>query len=70
VTSYHIEFARLYEFALKRMNAHFLLTSSKPDRPYSFYDLTKDAEVLTRGMDISDKIVFSQIAHWVPPKKD
>lgn len=43
-----------------------LLDWKDPDRPYSFYDLTKDAEVLLRGTDISQKVVFSQIKHWPP----
>jgi hypothetical protein len=44
-----------------------LMDWTDPDRPYQFYDLTKDAEVLLRGLDVSKKVVFSQIAHW-PPK--
>jgi hypothetical protein len=49
-----------------------LLDWNDPDRPHAFYDLTKDAEIMLRGMDISSKVVFSQIAHWPPPikKKD
>ena len=46
-----------------------LMDWTDPDRPYIFYDLTKDAEVLLRGMDVSSKVVFSQIAHWPPEKK-
>ena len=46
-----------------------LLEWTDPDRPHSFYDLTRDAEVLLRGTDVSSKVVFSQIAHWPPPKK-
>uniref|UniRef100_A0A7S2YHU2 CSC1/OSCA1-like cytosolic domain-containing protein n=1 Tax=Entomoneis paludosa TaxID=265537 RepID=A0A7S2YHU2_9STRA len=38
-----------------------------PDRPFSFYDLTKDAEVLLKGTDVASKFsVFSQITHWSP----
>jgi hypothetical protein len=37
-----------------------------PDRPMSFYDLTKDAEVLLSGIDVSGKKVFSHIKHWSP----
>jgi hypothetical protein len=40
-----------------------------PDRPFCFYDLTKDAEVLLRGQDVSSKVVFSQIRHWPPDTK-
>ena len=47
-----------------------LLDWTDPDRPYSFYDLTKDAEVLLKGMDVSGNVTFSQIAHWPPPKKE
>lgn len=39
------------------------------ERPHAFYDLTKDAEKLTRRVDIHTKIVFSQVAHYPPPKK-
>jgi hypothetical protein len=46
-----------------------LLEWTDPDRPHSFYDLTKDAEVLLRGMDLSSKVVFSQICHW-PPERE
>lgn len=45
-----------------------LLEWTDPDRPYSFYDLTKDAEVLLRGTDVSSKQVFSQVVHWPPPE--
>jgi hypothetical protein len=44
-----------------------LLEWTDPDRPHAFYDLTKDADVLLRGTDVSSKVVFSQIAHWPPP---
>jgi hypothetical protein len=47
-----------------------LLDWSDPDRDILFYDLTKDAEVLLRGTDVSSKTVFSQIFHWPPEKKD
>jgi hypothetical protein len=47
-----------------------LLEWTDPDRPHAFYDLTKDAEILLRGSDISSKIVFTQIAHWPPPGKE
>jgi hypothetical protein len=46
-----------------------LLDWTDPDRPFSFYDLTKDAEVLLQGMDISHNVTFSQIKHW-PPEKE
>jgi hypothetical protein len=45
-----------------------LLEWTDPDRPHTFYDLTKDAYVLLRGTDVSSKVVFSQIAHWPPPQ--
>jgi hypothetical protein len=48
-----------------------LLEWSDPDRPYSFYDLTKDADVLTRGMDESvRKNVFSQVTHYPPDQEE
>jgi hypothetical protein len=46
-----------------------LLEWKDPSRPHSFYDLTKDAEMLLRGTDVSSKVVFSQISHWPPAKK-
>jgi hypothetical protein len=46
-----------------------LLEWHDPDRPHAFYDLTKDAEVLLHGTDVSSKIVFTQIAHWPPEKR-
>jgi hypothetical protein len=45
-----------------------LLEWTDPDRPHVFYDLTKDAEVLIQGMDVSANMVFSRVAHF-PPKK-
>lgn len=47
-----------------------LLDWTDPDRPHSYYDLTKDAEVLLRGKNFGNNIVFSQIAHWPPPGKE
>ena len=46
-----------------------LLEWTDPDRPHSFYDLTKDADVLIQGMGVSTNMVFSQIAHFPPEKK-
>ena len=40
-----------------------------PDHPHSYYDLTKDADELLRGMDISRKTVFSTLTHWPPERK-
>jgi hypothetical protein len=45
-----------------------LLEWTDHDRPHVFYDLTKDAEVLLRGSDVSSKVVFSTMAHWPPEK--
>ena len=45
-----------------------LLDWTDPDHPFSFYDLTKDAAVLLRGMDVSENVTFSQIRHWPPEK--
>jgi len=42
-----------------------------PDRPYEYYDLTKDAKYLMEGLtDVSESVTFSQIAHWPPPKNE
>ena len=38
-----------------------------PDRPLDYYDLTKDADVLLHGTDVSSKTVFSRVFHWPPP---
>lgn len=47
-----------------------MLDWTDPEHPHAFYDLTKDAKALIRGSDISQKVVFSQVAHWPPePKK-
>jgi hypothetical protein len=40
-----------------------------PDRPHSFYDLTKDADEVLRGSDVSQKHVFSTLRHWRPKEK-
>jgi len=40
-----------------------------PDHPHSYYDLTKDADELLRGMDMSGKNVFSTLTHWPPKRK-
>ena len=40
-----------------------------PDRPYSFYDLSKDAEKLLQGTDIKGNVGFSIVKHW-PPGED
>ena len=37
-----------------------------PDRPHAYYDLTKDAEVLLQGHDVTSNVVFSQVAHFPP----
>jgi hypothetical protein len=38
-----------------------------PDHPFSFYDLTIDAEELLRGMNMEGKTVFSTLNWWPPP---
>jgi hypothetical protein len=43
-----------------------MLDWTDPEHPHAFYDLTKDAQSLIRGSDISHKVVFSQVAHWPP----
>lgn len=40
-----------------------------PDHPFSFYDLTIDAEELIRGMNMEGKTVFSTLSWWPPPKE-
>jgi len=48
-----------------------LLDWTDPDRPHSFYDITKDAEALLNGtVDLTTKVVFSQVAHWPPPRTE
>jgi len=46
---------------------------SDDDRPYSYYDLTRDAEELLRGSPITkdgSKTVFTRIRHWPPEVVD
>ena len=45
-----------------------LLDFNDPDRPLEYYDLTRDADVLLHGTDVSSKTVFSQVFHWPPPE--
>ena len=45
-----------------------MLDWTDPDHPHAYYDLTLDAQALIRGTDISEKVVFSQVAHWPPEK--
>ena len=45
-----------------------IMYRSDPDRPYSYYDLTKDVEKLLRGMPLQAEKGFSIVKHW-PPKK-
>ena len=47
-----------------------ILDWTDPDRPHEFYDLTKDAAFLLKGLDVSSKMVFSQVAHWPPTKQE
>ncbi|KAL7578142.1 hypothetical protein ACA910_012587 [Epithemia clementina (nom. ined.)] len=47
-----------------------LLDWIDPDRPFKYYDLTEDADVLLRGIDVSSKIVFSRVFHWPPPSEE
>ena len=46
-----------------------MLDWTDPEHPHAFYDLTKDAQALIRGSDISQKVVFSQVSHWPPHKE-
>lgn len=46
-----------------------MLDWTDPEHPHAFYDLTKDAQSLIRGSDISEKVVFSQVGHWPPETK-
>jgi hypothetical protein len=47
--------------------SHYLLLS---DRPFQFYDLTKDAEVITEAIQVPSKpTAYSRISHWPPTKK-
>jgi hypothetical protein len=40
---------------------------SDPDRPHTFYDLSKDADQLLSGMELHDGVGFTTVKHW-PPK--
>ena len=46
-----------------------MLDWTDPEHPHVFYDLTLDANALIRGIDISEKVVFSQVKHWPPNDK-
>ena len=46
-----------------------MLDWTDPEHPHEFYDLTKDAQALIRGSDISEKVVFSQVGHYPPETK-
>ncbi|CAB9522978.1 protease [Seminavis robusta] len=46
-----------------------LFSWNDPDCFYEDYDLTKDAKKLIHGLDLGEKVVFSQIGHW-PPIRD
>lgn len=46
-----------------------LMDWTDPDRPHGYYDLTKDADDLLEGTDISTKMVFSTLSHWPPEGK-
>ena len=40
-----------------------------PERPFAFYDLTKDAMKLLQGMDLSHNAGFTKVKYW-PPKSE
>lgn len=41
-----------------------------PDRPYTYYDITKDAKHLLHGTnENSEAVTFSQMRHWPPMKE-
>ena len=48
--------------------ARHQIPRTDPDRPRAFYDLTKDAEKLLRGIDVQTRTGFSVIKHWKPSK--
>lgn len=37
-----------------------------PDRPFAFYDLTKDAMKLLKGMVLSHNVGFTKVKYWAP----
>ena len=41
-----------------------------PRRPHAFYDLTKDAEKILEGIDVGDRVIFSQMKHWPPQSQN
>lgn len=40
-----------------------------PDRPYSYYDLSKDAKKLLAGVGVSHNVGFTVVKHWAPTPK-
>ena len=37
-----------------------------PLRKHAYYDVTKDADKILEGIDISNSVIFSQMKHWPP----
>lgn len=36
------------------------------DRPFAWYDLTKDAKKLLKGMEVAENVGFTRVQHWAP----
>jgi hypothetical protein len=47
----------------------FCAVRTDPDRPYSFYDLSRDSQKLLSGMEVQENVGFTRVAHWPPKKK-
>ena len=43
-----------------------LLDWEDHEKPYSFYDITKDAKFLLHGKFVPEHVMFSKVAHWPP----
>jgi len=57
--------------AASTKNIHDELFSwDDPERPYEYYDLSKDAEYLMEGIADLSEGAFSQVVHWPPPKRE
>jgi hypothetical protein len=53
------------------MNAHanLVFRRTDPERPFAYYDLSKDAKKLLEGMEVQENVGFTRVKHF-PPKQN